>query len=148
MSHWVKWVDYVGVQYPIPNKYKSSAPGTERYNLFRLAELYLVRAEASAQMEDIASAVTDINVLRSRAGLLPISDAISKVECLQAIAHERQVELFAETGHRWLDLKRTGQLDAVLQPLKSATWAPHAALFPIPLADLQNNPQLEQNPGY
>jgi len=55
------------------------------------------------------------------------------------------VELFCEWGNRWIDLKRTKTIDAVLAAEKPS-WKPSAALFPIPLNEIQANPFLEQNP--
>jgi len=52
-----------------------------------------------------------------------------------------------EWGQRWLDLKRSGQVDAVLGAEK-ANWTQQAALFPIPAGELNKNPNLTQNPGY
>ncbi len=66
------------------------------------------------------------------------------------ILHERQVEFFAEWGHRWLDLKRTDSINAVLGREKPQYWAAdgHDALWPIPSTEIVNNPTLTQNPGY
>jgi starch-binding outer membrane protein, SusD/RagB family len=132
--------------YPFKYKVKSSTPPTENYIVFRLAEIYLVRAEARARQNKIAEAKADLNMIRTRAGLgnTPVNDQAS---LFAAIEHERQVELFAEWGQRWLDLKRTNRADAVLGPLKS-TWVSSSQLFPIPFSELQLNPFLIQNPGY
>jgi hypothetical protein len=58
------------------------------------------------------------------------------------------VELFTEWGHRWFDLKRTGRSEAVLGPLKGASWQSSDVLYPVPLDELQRNVYLQQNPGY
>jgi len=58
------------------------------------------------------------------------------------------VELFAEWGHRWLDLKRTGSADSVLYSLKAPNWQSTDSLYPIPQTEIQNDPQLTQNAGY
>ena len=72
---------------------------------------------------------------------------------MAAVLHERQVELFMELGHRWLDLKRSGSIDAVMNivtPLKGngAAWQSYQQLYPIPLNDIQKDPNLTQNTGY
>ena len=85
-------------------------------------------------------------MIRIRAGLAP-STVLTSEQLLTAIEKERRIELFAEWGHRWFDLKRTGRVDAVLSPLKPG-WRPDAALFPIPLPEILRNPSLIQNPGY
>lgn len=115
----------------------------------RLAEIYLIRAEARAQQDNITgpnSAATDLNMIRTRAGL-PGTTATTKAAMLQAISDERMIELFAEFGHRWLDIKRTGQADAVFGAHKTG-WVHTAALYPIPYTDILYDTNLTQNPGY
>jgi hypothetical protein len=140
-------------------KYRISTtnqPAQEYYMVFRLGEQYLIRAEARANQTNVAGAAADLNILRDRArvtpaDLPPYPATLSKDDCLAAVAHERQVELFTEWGHRWLDLKRTGKADAVLGPLKGATsWQTTDQLFPIPQTQLDLNPNMhgQQNPGY
>jgi starch-binding outer membrane protein, SusD/RagB family len=134
-------------------KYKQNllnATGAEYSMVLRLSEQYLIRAEARTQQGKIAganSAVSDINVIRSRAGL-PNTAAATKEELLAAIEQERRVELFTEWGHRFFDLKRTGRLDAVLSPVKP-NWKTTNALLPIPQTEILLNANLKpQNPGY
>ncbi|HEY0175448.1 MAG TPA: RagB/SusD family nutrient uptake outer membrane protein, partial [Pedobacter sp.] len=68
---------------------------------------------------------------------------------LDAIAQERRVELFAEWGHRFLDLKRTGKATAILGVIPAKQpWDQNQLLFPIPSSEIQANPGLTQNPGY
>lgn len=127
----------------------SAAPQDFMYQ--RLAELYLIRAEAKAQLGNVTganSAATDINLVRTRAGL-GNTTASTQAQMLSAIEKERVTELFYE-GHRWYDLKRTGRLQAILSavPYKSANYKPHYNLWPLPLTELNNSPNLSQNPGY
>lgn len=133
--------------YPYKYRIKTGTAVTEYYLVFRLAELYLIRAEARAEQNNLAGAAADLNLVRSRAGLLPTtaSDAASM---MLAIEKERRIELFAEWGHRWLDLKRTGRVDAVLGALKPGTWSATDALWPVPQTQINLNPSLTQNPGY
>ncbi|MEP7375990.1 MAG: RagB/SusD family nutrient uptake outer membrane protein [Chitinophagaceae bacterium] len=153
-QRFVKWIGknvIAGTDYYYPYKYKvkypSGGPITEYTMVLRLAEQYLIRSEARAQQDNFASGLTDLNAIRSRAGL-PGSAAIDKVSLLTAIGQERRVELFTEWGHRWLDLKVTSRVEAVLSSLKSPNWQPADTLYPIPFAELQLNPSLRQNPGY
>ncbi|GAA3642894.1 RagB/SusD family nutrient uptake outer membrane protein [Flavivirga jejuensis] len=116
---------------------------TEATNILRLAEMYLIRAEARAQQDNVIglnSAESDLNTIRSRAGLLGTT-ATTKVTMLQEIYTERTRELFGEWGHRWLDVKRTGQADAIFGANKTG-WVSQAALYPIPFDDLERNPNL------
>ncbi|MCZ4320300.1 RagB/SusD family nutrient uptake outer membrane protein [Aequorivita viscosa] len=133
-----------------PYKYKllpGESGNTEYSKVMRLAEQYLIRAEARMQLGDLAGAQADINIIRHRAGL-GNTTAVTPAELLEAIMQERRVELFVEQGHRFFDLKRNQQLDAVLGPVK-AGWNTNDLLLPLPEKELLLNPfLLPQNPGY
>lgn len=139
-------VDQKAYYYPYKYKVRQSSDVTEYLIVFRLAELYLIRAEAEAELNDISGAQKDIDRIRNRAGL-PNTTAADKDALLQAILHERQLELFCEWGHRWLDLKRSGHIDEVLGAEKQ-NWQSFSALYPIPQDEIQINKYLLQNPGY
>ncbi len=113
--------------------------------------MYLVRAEARAQQNKLAESIADVDAIRGRAGLPLIQNTnpgIGQSGLLNAIAQERRIELFAEWGHRWLDLKRTDKTDIVLGPLKGSNWQPTDVLYPIPASEITNDIYLIQNPGY
>ena len=99
-------------------------------------------------------AIDDLDKLRQRARLPLLSitnPGISQNALLAAILQERRIELFTEWGHRWLDLKRTNNVNTVMSvvtPLKGGTWSPNWTLYPIPSQDLQYNPKMTQNVGY
>jgi hypothetical protein len=115
--------------------------------VFRCAEQYLIRAEARARIGDLQGAKEDIDRIRNRAGLANTT-ANTLTEVLQAVLHERRVELFAEHGQRWFDIKRTESVDKVLGSIKP-NWRPTDILFPIPETELELNPNLlPQNNGY
>ncbi|MBK0379311.1 RagB/SusD family nutrient uptake outer membrane protein [Mucilaginibacter segetis] len=141
------------VTYYYPYKYKVSArnaPVTEYSTVLRLAEQYLIRAEARAMQNNLSGSADDLFVIRQRAGLAKINFA-SQQEAVDAILHERQVELFTEWGHRWLDLKRLNKVDAIMSvvtPLKGGIWNSTDQLYPIQFYELNANPNLTQNPGY
>jgi hypothetical protein len=143
----------VVTKYYYPYKYQSATPGapvTEYTMILRLAEQYLIRAEARASQGDLSGGASDLNIIRNRAGL-PNTTANSQASLLSDIIHERQVELFSEWGHRWFDLKRTGTVDAVMSiacPLKGGAWNTNWQLYPVPLDELHVNPNLTQNSGY
>jgi hypothetical protein len=68
---------------------------------------------------------------------------------LAEIAEERRKEFFLELGHRWFDLKRTGQADAVLGNGVKPDWSHEDALYPLPKAAVTANPNLlPNNEGY
>jgi len=148
-TQWIQSMVYSGATVYYPFKYTSINPNPPQYyTLFRLAEQYLIRAEAYAQQNMLPAAIADLNLIRQRAGLNPLASSLSQAGCLAAIQHERRVELFAEVGHRWFDLKRTGTIDTVMNTEKPGIWKPNAALWPIPLADIHADVNLTQNPGY
>lgn len=153
-TEWVSSIDVNGNAYVYPYKYKikSGAAISEYSMVLRLAEQYLIRAEARAQLDDPEGAIGDLDRVRLRAGLPLYQDTqpgMSKQEVLTAIESERRVELFSEWGHRWLDLKRTGRADEVLSIEKGTDWQPTDVLYPIPFSEIQNNRNLlPQNPGY
>ena len=151
------WIDstlYRGKTYYYPYKYKmgvaqATVNGTysEYYMVLRLGEQYLIRSEARAHLNDLGGAIADLNSIRSRAGIPNLSTSLTQDQVFAAIAQERRVELFAEWGHRWLDLKRTQQATIVLKPLKQQ-WTNNVMLYPIPLQELTVDPNLTQNAGY
>lgn len=147
-TSWVNSKTVQGVLYLYPFKYKIryNANKTENYVMFRLGEVYLNRAEALAHLNRDEEALADINIIRLRANL-PESTLQNTPDILETIYQERRIELFAEWGHRWFDLKRTGRINAVLGAVKS-NWQPEAVLFPIPLNEILANPRLSQNDGY
>lgn len=120
-------------------KYSDISNGSDHTIVFRLAEMYLIRAEANIGS---ASAINDVNALRNRAGVATISNVT-----INTILDERFVELSFE-GHRWYDLIRTGQVDAVMGAANPTNWQPTDALLPIPDREIRLNANLSQNPGY
>lgn len=145
---WTKTRVYNGATlcYPFKYKIRTSPTVTENYVVYRLAELYLIRAEANAHLGNMDAATYDINIIRSRAGLEMV-DVTSQQEALQKIEQERRIELCFEWGLRWFDLKRTGRAKAILSPIKSK-WSDNDTLWPIPVNQLNLNPSLTQNAGY
>ncbi|GGI24885.1 RagB/SusD family nutrient uptake outer membrane protein [Pedobacter mendelii] len=148
---WIDSTTFNAIKYYRINKYKvqtatAATLGNEYTVLFRLAEVYMIRAEARTQQANISGAQSDLNIIRTRAGLVNTT-ASTQATLLTAIAKERKLEFFGEFGNRWFDLKRTGTADAVLGPLKS-TYKTTAQLYPIPLSQINLNSNLTQNPGY
>lgn len=151
-DRWITTITSAAGTFQYPSKYKGANPITEYSTVMRLAEQYLIRAEARAMQNNFTgtgSAASDINIIRNRAGLSPTT-SVSQIEILNDILRERRSELFCEWGHRWLDLKRLEQLDQLMTTLKPSTWHPHDALYPIPETQILNAPGMRdsQNPGY
>ncbi len=132
------------------DKFKATFAETESLEysiIFRLSEQYLIRAEARVKLGNISGAQQDLNAIRNRAGLTNTTANLMN-DLLKAIHQERRVELFAEQGHRWFDLKRTGNANDVLSPIKP-NWKETHMLLPIPESELEINPNLlPQNLGY
>ncbi|MGV8946486.1 MAG: RagB/SusD family nutrient uptake outer membrane protein [Lutibacter sp.] len=148
-THWVKAVSNGSNIWYHPYKYKNTnAISSIEYSIiFRLGEMYLIRAEARAHSGDLFGAKEDLNVIRSAAGL-ENTLALTQDEILEAILRERRLELFTEFGHRFFDLKRFNKIQPVLSVIKPG-WDPNDVLFPIPEVELNLNPNLQpQNLGY
>lgn len=116
-------------------------PASDPSFVLRIAELYLIRAEARAWRDNLSGAIDDLNAVRDRAGLDP-SSASTRDEILLAIENERRLE-FAQEPHRWFDLVRTGRADEVLNITDS-----RRLVMPIPIDQRLVDPALEQNEGY
>jgi hypothetical protein len=154
--------------YPIPTKFDGLNPagfgqqGTNQdFYRMRLAETYLLRAEAYLGKADKANAAADINTVRSRAGAAPVAAADVTIDY---ILDERARELFMEEPRR-RTLVRLGKLVERTKLYNSylagspgsagslgpgATIQPRHELLPIPQSTIAANTgaELTQNPGY
>lgn len=127
------------------------------YPLFRLADVYLMYAEAvmrGAATGNAATALGYINALRQRAYGNTNGNVTSAQMTLDFILDERARQLYWE-GYRRTDLIRYGKFTGgtYLWPWKGKTAAGTSTegfrdLYPIPSNDLGANPTLKQNPGY
>ncbi len=137
--------------YPYFSKYKNRTASTSKAEYvmaLRLAEQYLIRAESLARQDKLSAAINDLNVVRTRAGLVEFPTSIDKETCLTSIAKERRLELFGEWGHRLLDLKRSGAIDVVM-PTAKPGWKPLISQkLPIPFNETIYNSNLIQHEGY
>lgn len=147
-TNWTRANTVAGVTYYYPFKYRqrTNIPLSEPKQPLRLAEQYLIRAEAAIQLNRLDTALADLNKIRNRAGLLPLTMGTAS-QLMEAVEKERRLEFFAEDAHRWLDLKRWNKAILVLGNSKPA-FTTKALLFPIPLTEIERNPFLLQNPGY
>lgn len=141
--------------YQYPYKYKDGKPSFElkEYNIpLRLAELHLIRAEANILLSagNTGTAIADLNLIRQRAGAGDLPNTLTAPQVVQAVADERRRELFAEWGHRWFDLKRTGKaLDVLKNVSYKLPWkGDYQLLYPVPQTEREKNIALSQNRGY
>ena len=134
--------------------YTNSAENVADAKVFRTAEMYLIRAEAKAESNDLVGAAADLNALRTAriTGYVPEVFA-SKQALIDAIVEERFKELAYE-GHRFWDLRRRNlpvQRLASDAPTTNAVTLPAGNFrfrLPIPNAEIQANPLIQQNEGY
>ncbi len=140
----------------IITKYPGSAAGPQinDLKLIRLSEMYLLRAEAYAENNQLALAAADLNdVRRARiAGYVDVSFG-NKDQAIAEIMNERFKELSFE-GFRFFDLKRK-ELDITrnASDVQSANWQnldaeDYRFALPIPQSEMDANNQMVQNPGY
>lgn len=126
------------------NLYYRNPPVDPSY-VIRIAELYLIRAEARASLggSKLAGALEDLNAVRDRAELEP-SDAATREALLLATENERRFE-FAFEPHRWFDLVRTNRAAEVINLTD-----PNRYVLPIPIGQIIIDPSLKdaQNDGY
>ena len=139
----VKWQNYRSDGKPVSH---TEFPDTD-IPLFRLAEAYLTRAEALFRQDKDAKA--DINELRSRANCTRMVETVTEQELIDEWSREFYME-----GRRRSDLIRFGMFttDKYVWDWKGGTMngtpvASHYNVFPIPVSDLNNNPNMSQNPN-
>ena len=130
--------------------------------VIRYADVMLMYAEAENELHGpTATAIGYVNAVRQRAyagvaNNLTAAQTATQASMRLAIETERRLELNME-GHRWFDLLRTNRAVTVMNAsftkyqVKNGSVvvqisAPHALLFPIPLREIQLNPNLTQNP--
>ncbi len=118
------------------NKYPSGQTGKDPVIVSRIAELFLISAEAQGRTNGIGR----LNELRRFRGLLDIA-VTSDEQYETAILNERNLELFGE-NFRYYDLVRTGKAVTQLGILNFQT------VLPIPGRELQYNTNLVPNTGY
>lgn len=119
------------------NKYPAGQGGTDPVNVSRIAEMYLISAEAQGYPNGVAR----LNELREARGLGGVS-VTNEGNFLDAVLSERRFELFGE-NHRYYDLVRTGKA------IETLGIKEFQLLFPIPDTEITKSKKiLVQNPGY
>jgi len=152
-AKWIRDTTFIGVKNHQSYKYRlvstsaaTAAGRQEAPTVLRLAEQYLIRAEARVNQQQLTAGAADLNIVRIRANI-GATAATTLEELKTELEAENRREFFNEYGHRWLDLKRTNRIDAVLGA-KKTTWRSRAAYFPLPQSAVDANPNLIQNSNY
>ncbi len=151
-----KWSNYYPAsRYPFMYKYRSGY--NNQYKL-RLADIILLEAEAYAYKGDNTNSAALVNLIRKRAKLpnLTADKTATKDAMIEAVLHERRLELALE-GERWYDLCRNNKVEEYLNGLNNRDsgrliqrkqYDANSYLLPIPQSALDENTNLQQNPGY
>jgi hypothetical protein len=128
----------------------STVGNTNNIPIFRMADVYLIAAEAEAHLNGPTTAAYDyVDAVRHRAGLDDLTAGLSQQDFIDAVLQERSWEFFAE-GDRWYDLTRTDKFTTVI-PLAVSDYypvrtpQPKNKYFPIPQDELNANTLLTQN---
>lgn len=163
-------IDFSVTQHDKFNKFYAPTPGKQVYPnhsqanilfpLYRLADIYLLRAEVANKLNDPVNALKYLNLVHQRAGLAAYTDTSfpDQSQLENAILEERKLELYME-AKRWFDLVRTDKVIEVMDPyLKQRQLNrlsppigfgdPRKILWPINRNVLNANPKLVQNQPY
>lgn len=150
------WVTTLVNKYPgNPEFTGSNQNGAHMPKLFRLAEMYLIRAEAYAENDNDALAAADLNALRAKR-IVAYSDEFLTGDDLKAAIWDERTKELAFEGHRFFDLKRKGlgftripQENTVSGPnALSISSSNHRWLWAIPQSEFNGNENMDQNSGY
>ncbi|HEY4326492.1 MAG TPA: RagB/SusD family nutrient uptake outer membrane protein [Mucilaginibacter sp.] len=138
-------------------KILSIQPSTNKATIIiRYPQVLLDYAEASAMAGGgpTAAGYAAINLVRARAGETPLTPGLSQTAFRDAVVNERAYEFAGEFGMRWFDIVRLQLLPAVVaarDPSENSILNTDLAdkyLAPIPVYEMQLNPQWKQNPSY
>ncbi|UQD55828.1 RagB/SusD family nutrient uptake outer membrane protein [Flavobacterium sp. K5-23] len=132
------------------NKFPKGTLSDDNIKILRLAEQYLIRAEAYAKEGENTLAQNDLNVIVKRANPNALNATETGPALLNRILEERRKELAFE-GHRLFDLNRNKKDVKIIQSEKSMTvsYPNDKFILPIPLKEINSNPNIKpQNTGY
>jgi starch-binding outer membrane protein, SusD/RagB family len=133
--------------YPYTLKWDcSTGPFDDNIPLIRLPEMYLIMAEAHAEEDRIVEALAALETLQTARGLDPFVSADAN-EIIDEVMVERRRELNFE-GHRFYDLKRRAMDITKHQDATTVPYDDIRVLSQLPTSEVDNNPLLDNNPGY
>lgn len=139
----------------IVGKYLGRAPFNDGINdnkIFRMGEMYLIRAESNFRLNQEPAALADLNALRAARITGYVNQTLSGNTLLNSILLEKRKELLYE-GHRWFELRRLGQgiNRTVCNPPCISSTLPAGSprfILPIPQSEVTSNENIIQNDGY
>jgi hypothetical protein len=128
LSTTLGWIRYTSPSAPIP--------------LIKNEELLLLRAEANIGLNDLATALIDINEVRTKSGgLAPAAPFADQTAAITELLYNKRYSLLYEGGHSWVDYRRYGRTaDLVGNPAVDGYDRPGDVIFPtlpIPNAEVQ-----------
>ena len=151
------WTEGRGGQYaPYQRKFAShrGLAFWDNVRVIRMAEMYLIAAEAYAEMDELDDArdiLTDFREHRMDQAFAEVTLA-TKEDIIDLILNERRVEFFSEMSHRWFDLRRRGmdipKGDLDEDPGLPLSFEDYRVVDRIPEREIAQNPNMIQNPGY
>ncbi|MGJ1319284.1 RagB/SusD family nutrient uptake outer membrane protein [Sphingobacterium spiritivorum] len=127
-------------------KFPNFSPASQNLTVIRLAEIYLIHAEAQARVDNSVStaAYNSLKAVQDRAGVtVPISTYSNLEAFITAVQEEKEKELMFE-GETWFDYSRTKLALRKYDTLTDERYL----LYPIPSAQIALGTGLTQNPGY
>ncbi len=140
--------------------------GSANYIIYRLAGVKLMKAEALSQLGRYNEALTLVNEIRNRAFVQPIADVTETRQAYEDLILEERARELAFEGKRWYDLLRMGRrnnyarkdklIEIIIKDLPatqkrvmaSKLTDPYGWYWPIYQSEIENNPNLLQNPYY
>lgn len=140
--------------------------GSANYIIYRLAGVKLMKAEALSQLGRYNEALAIINDIRNRAFVQPIADITETPHAFEDLILEERARELAFEGKRWYDLLRMGRrnnyerkdklIEIIIKDLPatqkrvmaSKLTDPYGWYWPIYQSEIENNPNLSQNPYY
>ncbi|MDD4968472.1 MAG: RagB/SusD family nutrient uptake outer membrane protein [Paludibacter sp.] len=159
---------YIGINPDGSTKRNSTLQNDQNWIIYRLADIYLMEAEAyimKGTESEMNTGLGFINAVRNRAGISPVTGSSDQINMMTLLLEERQREFFAE-GKNWFDLLRVGRrsgtgfkdlfINQVLQVasannigmLRAKLGDSNSWYLPIHADELSANPDLVQNPYY
>jgi len=148
VSGWFKLVS--GAVYI--NKYpgRDGTDGLDNTPILRLSEMYLIRAEAQAELGETTAAVADLDLIRQRGNPSATATTVAGAALIDEILLERQKDLAFEGNRLWDLTRRKRSVVRVDHTLENGT-TPYPNVrfaYPIPQRELDANPNMVQNKGY